>query len=256
MPQRLLFIVPAFNERENIRGVVASLRTHYPSATVLVVNDGSTDETADVARSAGAEVLDLPFNLGIGGAVQSGFLYAHQNAFDFAVQFDGDGQHLASEVETILTPVRNGTFDVVIGSRFLGDRSFRPPLMRRLGIVIIASLNSWLTGMKVTDPTSGFRAFNRDAVELLSRVYPHDFPEPESMVTLAKSGFLMTEVPVKMEARQGGRSSITFARSIYYMCKVLLAIGIGATRRRRLRAGRDEPQPLRTSTTDAPGGKS
>jgi glycosyltransferase involved in cell wall biosynthesis len=233
--QRLLFIVPAFNEGDNIRGVVAALHQHYPAATVLVVNDGSTDETAELARSAGAAVLDLPFNLGIGAAVQSGFLYAQRAGFDVAVQFDGDGQHLASEVEKLLEPVCSGTHDVAIGSRFLGDHSFRPALMRRLGITIISTLNSRLTSMKVTDPTSGFRAFGRDAIELLSRDYPHDFPEPESMVTLAKNGFRMCEVPVRMEARKGGQSSITISRSVYYMCKVLLAIGIGSTRRRRLR---------------------
>jgi glycosyltransferase involved in cell wall biosynthesis len=252
VPERLLFIVPAYNESDNILGVVGALMHHSPTANVLVVNDGSTDLTAEIARSSGATVLDLPFNLGIGGAVQSGFLYAAQNGFDIAVQFDGDGQHLASEVDNLLDPVRSGTHDVAIGTRFLGDRSFRPPVMRRLGIRIIASLNSRLTGMKVTDPTSGFRAFNRDAIELLSRDYPHDFPEPESMVTLAKNGLRMCEVPVRMEARHGGRSSITVGRSVYYMCKVLLAIAIGATRPKHLRRQRPA-RPVSSSTSEDSG---
>lgn len=238
MAERLLFIVPAYNEGHNIRGVVEALRQSYPHARVLVVNDGSVDATAMTARSAGAAVLDLPFNLGIGGAVQSGFLYADQNGFDVAVQFDGDGQHIAGEVEKLLDPIRRGSHDVAIGSRFLGERSFRPPPMRRLGILIIGSLNSRMTGMRVTDPTSGFRAFNREAIELLSQNYPHDFPEPESMVTLVKNGFRMCEVPVRMEARHTGHSSITVGRSVYYMCKVLLAIAIGATRPKRERDGR------------------
>ena len=250
MPQRLLFIVPAFNEGDSIRGVVDALRLHWPQAGILVVNDGSTDLTAEIARNRGATVLDLPFNLGIGGAVQTGFLYARQNGFDVAIQFDGDGQHLASEVDKLLEPIRNGTHDVAIGTRFLGDRSFRPAVMRRLGILIISSFNSRLTGMKVTDPTSGFRAFNRDAVELLSHEYPDDFPEPESMVTLAKKGFRMCEVPVRMEARHTGHSSITVGRSVYYMCKVLLAIAIGATRPKREREGRPSSS---TSAAKLPG---
>lgn len=241
----LLFIVPAFNEAANVGAVVDGLRSRFPTAEVLVVNDGSADATAAVAGAAGARVLDLPVNLGIGGAVQSGLLYADREGFEVAVQFDGDGQHLASEVEAILEPVLSGSCDVAIGSRFLGQESFRPPLMRRLGITIIARFNSLLTGFRVTDPTSGFRAFGRHAIKLLARDYPHDFPEPESIVTLARNGYRICEVPVRMKARTGGQSSITFVMSIYYMLKVLLAIGIGMTRKR-------VPRPEATQSVATP----
>jgi glycosyltransferase involved in cell wall biosynthesis len=227
---RIAFIVPAFNERASLPGVVSDLRAHYPTAEIIVVNDGSTDDTAEVAESLGVTVLSLPFNLGIGSAVQTGLLYASRSDAEVAVQFDGDGQHFAGEVAKIIEPLRRGEADAVIGSRFVSGSSYRPPLMRRVGIGIFSWVNSLLVRRRLTDNTSGFRAYNRKAMEFLAVDYPHDYPEPESVVTLIRSGFRLVEVPVQMRVRAAGRSSITLLRSIYYMAKVLTATLIGATR--------------------------
>ncbi len=228
---RTLFIVPAYNEGGNLPGVIGDLRAHQPDADIVVVNDGSTDGTASIARFLGVFLLDLPYNLGIGGTVQTGLLFAAQEGYDIAIQFDGDGQHQADQVGKLLEVFRDRNCDVVIGSRFLGSSAYRPPLMRRLGITIFQLVNSLVLRRKITDNTSGFRAYNRAAIAFLARNYPHDYPEPESIVTLCRNGFKVVEVPVSMRERQGGRSSITFLRSIYYMCKVLIAIIVGATRR-------------------------
>jgi len=226
-----LFIVPAFNEAASISGVLSDIRAYFPDATIIVISDGSTDETEAHAREGGALVIELPFNLGIGSAVQTGFLFATRHRFEIAVQFDGDGQHCASEVEALLAPIRNDSADVVIGSRFMGGKRYSAPLMRRAGMRVFSSVNSALMGQRMTDCTSGFRAYRRSAIERLSRDYPHDYPEPESMVALARAGFRVIEVPVEMRERRGGASSITLVRAVYYMCKVLLAIIIGATRK-------------------------
>lgn len=240
--QDLIFIVPAYNEETSLPGVVGDLRAHYPVAAIVVVNDGSTDRTAAVARALGVRVLDLPINLGIGGAMQTGFLYAARGGYRLAVQFDGDGQHRADQVAALLAPLLRDECDAAIGSRFLRREGYRAPLLRRLGIAVFQAVNSWVIGQMISDNTSGFRAYNRAACTFLARVYPHDYPEPESVVTLARHGFRLREVPVAMRERQGGRSSITFARSIYYMSKVLLAIAVGATRRTvRREAGEIEP---------------
>jgi glycosyltransferase involved in cell wall biosynthesis len=228
---RLLFIVPAYNERESLPSVVRDLRDHYPAAEIVVVNDGSTDGTGSIARFLGVTLLDLPFNLGIGGTVQTGLLFAAQEGYDIAVQFDGDGQHRADQIRQLLAALEEGQCDVVIGSRFLEPSDYHPPLLRRIGIAVFRTVNSLVLGRQITDNTSGFRAYNRAAIAFLARDYPHDYPEPESVITLCRSGFRVREVAVVMRERQGGRSSITFWRSIYYMCKVLLAIVIGATRR-------------------------
>lgn len=228
---RVLFIIPAYNERESLPLVVRDLRDHYPAADIAVVNDGSTDGTAAIARFLGVTVLDLPYNLGIGGAVQTGLLFAAYQGYDVAVQFDGDGQHRADEIAKLLGAVEEGRCDVAIGSRFLQPSTYEPPLMRRLGIAVFRGVNSLILGRTITDNTSGFRAYNRAALTFLARDYPHDYPEPESVITLCRYGFRVSEVPVSMRERQGGQSSITFWRSIYYMCKVLIAIVISATRR-------------------------
>ncbi|HET8631053.1 MAG TPA: glycosyltransferase family 2 protein [Thermomicrobiales bacterium] len=228
---RLLFIVPAYNEQASLPAVIRDLRAYHPAADIVVVNDGSKDSTAQVACALGVRLLDLPYNLGIGGAVQTGLLFAARERYDVAVQFDGDGQHRADQIALLLDALREPDCDVVIGSRFLGPAAYRPPLARRLGIAIFRIVNSLLLGQQITDNTSGFRAYNRRAIAFLAREYPHDYPEPESIVTLCRHGFRVREVPVAMRQRQGGSSSITFLRSIYYMCKVLLAIGVGVTRR-------------------------
>lgn len=227
----VLAIVPAFNESRHIGSVIADLRQHQPNIHIVVVNDCSTDDTKKIVQELGEPVLDLPINLGIGGAVQTGLKYAFEMGYEVAVQFDGDGQHLAEEMETILAPVLSGEADVVIGSRFLGDRSYRSGNLRRIGMRIFQFVNSLLIGQRMTDNTSGFRAFNRPAIAFLARFYPQDYPEPEAVIELYRNGFRLMELPVRMRQREGGDSSIRALRSAYYMVKVLMAIGIAFSRR-------------------------
>ncbi|HET7318838.1 MAG TPA: glycosyltransferase family 2 protein [Nitrospirota bacterium] len=223
---KTLIIIPAYNEEASIPGVIRDLREYVPMVDVLVVNDGSRDGTSRLARSMGVKVLDLPFNLGIGGAVQAGYLYALQNGHDIAVQFDGDGQHCACEVKKLLDPVEAGRVDFVVGSRFLASGEYRTPIFRRLGIGIFSIVLSRILGIKITDSTSGFRAGNRRVIEFFARTYPDDYPEVESLVLLHKMNMRIEEVPVAMRERTGGKSSITPVRSAYYMTKVLMAIFI------------------------------
>jgi glycosyltransferase involved in cell wall biosynthesis len=227
---RMLFIVPAYNEQDNLSGVVGDLRQHFPGADIAVVNDGSSDDTAGVARSLGVHLLDLPCNIGIGGSVQTGLLFAARHGYDIAVQFDGDGQHRADQVAMLLASLAAG-YDVAIGSRFLSPSTYRPSIGRRAGIATLRWVNSLVLRRTITDSTSGFRAYGPAAIAFLAEEYPHDYPEPESVVTLCRNGFRVIEVPIAMRHRQGGRSSITAIRSIYYMLKVVLAIAVGATRR-------------------------
>lgn len=222
----ILVIVPAYNEEESLPGVIGDLREQIPSAEVLIVNDGSRDATARIALDMGVKVLDLPFNLGIGGAVQAGYLYAHQNGYDAAVQFDGDGQHLAGEIKKLIEPLASDRADLSIGSRFLNPGGYRTPIFRMLGIRIFSFILSRILGITVTDSTSGFRAANRRVIEYFARTYPDDYPEAEALVLLHKMGLRMEEVAVTMRDRTGGKSSITPIRSIYYMTKVLMAIFI------------------------------
>lgn len=218
-------MIPAFNEQDAIASTIRNLRDAIPDIDILVINDGSTDETSLVARATqNAIVIDLPCNLGIGGAVQTGFMYAAQHGYDIAIQFDADGQHIAEEIGTLLEPIDLGHADVVIGSRFLETRSFRSSVIRRMGIFIFYVVNSVLIKQAITDNTSGFRAYNRRAISFLAKHYPMDYPEPEAVILLGRNGFRLKEVAVRMQERQGGVSSITAYRSIYYMVKVLLAI--------------------------------
>ncbi len=222
----ILIIVPAYNEEESLPGVIRDLREQVPQAEVLVVNDGSTDGTTRIAREMGVTVLDLPFNLGIGGAVQAGYLYARQRGCDIAVQFDGDGQHIAAEVRRLIEPVSSGRADLSIGSRFLNPGEYRAPVLRRIGIRIFSFVLSRILGTAVTDSTSGFRAANRRVIEFFSCCYPDDYPEAESLVLLHRMSMRLEEVPVTMRERTGGTSSITPVRSVYYMTKVFMAIFI------------------------------
>jgi glycosyltransferase involved in cell wall biosynthesis len=234
MPQpRICIIVPAYNEETNIERVILSLHNCNPHWQISVINDASADRTGAIAEATGlADVLTLPCNLGIGGGVQTGFKYACRNDFDIAVQFDGDGQHIAEEIEKIVNPIIKNECDVTIGSRFLtSDKdNFRSTATRRIGIKFFEYLNSVLIGQKITDNTSGFRAYSRDAFSLLARDYPDDYPEPEAIILLGRSGFRIKEVAVIMKERTGGESSITSLKSIYYMIKVTLAIFITAIR--------------------------
>jgi glycosyltransferase involved in cell wall biosynthesis len=231
---RCLAIVPAFNEAASIVEVVSELRDVDPELEVLVVDDGSADATAAVAAEAGARVLRLPVNLGIGGAVQAGYLYAFERGFDLAVQVDGDGQHDARELGRLLEPIRAGRADLAIGTRFAAERSYRAPLARRIGIRLFAALVSLRVRQRMTDTTSGFRAVNRQGIKLFAADYPHDYPEVESVVIASRGDLRVCEVPVEMRQRAAGRSSITSWRSFYYVVKVLLALFVGLFPREHL----------------------
>lgn len=225
-------IVPAWNESGAIGKVVDEIKGFDSAIDVVVIDDCSTDETAEVAESRGAIVLRLPFNVGIGGAVQTGFRYALEEGYDVAVRLDGDGQHAASEITKILGPVDAGDADLVIGSRFVDpDGTYRPPFARRIGIGVFARLVSILGGQRVTDTTSGFVALDRAGIELFAREFPHDYPEVEATLVALRSGLRVTQVQVDMRERTTGSSSITFVRSLYYIIKVMLALLVASLRR-------------------------
>jgi len=232
---RTLIIVPAFNEAENIKNAVNDILDQKKGYDILIINDCSVDNTSEITRKLeSCTVVELPVNLGIGGAVQTGFKYASENGYEYSVQFDGDGQHNAAEIEKIIVPVQNGETDVVIGSRFLKkEPNFRSTFARRKGIFIFKIVNLILTGQKITDNTSGFRAYNRRATEFLSHNYPEDDPEPESVVLLGRNGFKIKEVSVNMKERQNGSSSIYGLRIPYYMLKVLLSVIMTSLRKRK-----------------------
>jgi len=229
---RRIAIVPARNEEGAIGGVVREIRAFDPGLDVVVIDDGSTDGTAELAAAAGAVVLRLPFNLGIGGAVQTGFKYALDHGYDVAVRLDGDGQHDPAELPKLTGPLLRGEADIVVGSRFADpDPAYRPPLARRIGIGFFAAVVSLLVRQKVTDTTSGFQALNGRGIRLFAADYPHDYPEVEATVMVVRHRLRLLEVPVRMREREHGRSSITALRSVYYMVKVLLALVVGMFRR-------------------------
>ena len=231
---RILVILPALNEGRNIARAVRGIRQRLPEVDVLVLDDGSSDDTAAAARTAGAQVLELPYNLGIGAAVQAGFQFARARDYDIVLRNDGDGQHAPSNNVGLLARLDSGDVDVVIGSRFIDARGdYGTPLARRMGSAILARLLSAIIGQRVTDPTSGCAAFNRRAINLFASAYPHDYPEPEAILMLHRASLRQAETPVKMMPRQHGDSSITPMRSVYYMIKVILAILINLLRRPR-----------------------
>jgi glycosyltransferase involved in cell wall biosynthesis len=231
--ERCLAIVPAYNEAGSVSTVIKSLRRHAPEFDVLVVDDGSTDATAELAERAGATVLRMPFNLGIGGAVQAGYRYADDHRYDFAVQVDGDGQHDPAQIERLADAFRaDHSVDFVLGSRFAEKSGYQAPAARRAGIRIFAWLLSLILRKRVTDPTSGFRLANRRAIALFARDYPHDYPEVEAILMVHTHRLRLQEVPVRMDQRASGQSSITTLRSGYYMAKVLLAVLVGLVRER------------------------
>lgn len=215
--------MPCFNEAENVKLLFEGIRALHIggcSVTPIFINDASSDNTIDVIKSTGALYLDNVVNLGIGGTVQLGFMYASANNYDIAVQMDGDGQHPPGELEKLLRPILMDECDVVIGSRFINHVGFRSTRMRRFGIVFFSRLNKWLTGVAIKDTTSGYRAYNKKAIEALIAYYPDEYPEPEAIIYLAHKKISMKEVPVTMIEREGGESSIRSFTTLYYMAKV------------------------------------
>ena len=228
---RSIAIVPAYNEEGSLSTVIEELHAAEPDLEIVVVNDGSTDATGRVAAAAGVAVVNLPFNVGIGGAVQTGYQYALEHGFELAIQVDGDGQHDPREIGQVVEPILDGRADLVVGTRFVRGGGYRGTRLRRVGIRLFAAVVSLLVRQRVSDTTSGFRAVNRKALRLFAAEYPHDYPEVESIVLLSRHGLRMLEVPVQMRVRETGNSSITALRATYYMIKVLLALFIGLFRR-------------------------
>ncbi|HLF17275.1 MAG TPA: glycosyltransferase family 2 protein [Candidatus Omnitrophota bacterium] len=223
--KKILIIIPAYNEQANIVKTIEEIVQQALAVSIVVVNDGSTDQTVSQARQTNASVINLPFNLGIGGAVQTGFQFALEKGYDVAVQVDGDSQHDVSYLKALIDPVLNDEVDMTIGSRFLPPYlGYRSSFIRRVGIHFFAQLISFLTQYTVTDPTSGFRAFNRKLIKVFADYYPHDFPEPEAIVVAGRYRARIKEVPVKMRKRASGNSSIRYLKTLYYMVKVTFAI--------------------------------
>lgn len=223
---KCLLIIPAYNEAENIEKVVDNIVRNYPEYDYIIVNDGSKDNTEKICLKNGYRVLNLPINLGIGGAVQTGYCYARDNDYDVAVQIDGDGQHDVGYLAEMIKLIESGQADVVIGSRFVEKEGFQSSQIRRIGIKFLSGLAKILTGVRVKDITSGYRAVNRMFINIFAEDYPSDYPEPEAMVIAAVYGGKIREYPVVMRERENGESSITLKKSVYYMIKVTLAMMI------------------------------
>lgn len=231
MKNKVLIIIPAYNESQSIKDTICGIQNRQEGFDYMVINDCSTDNTENILNENGFNYISLPVNLGIGGAVQTGFIYAFKNEYDYAVQVDGDGQHDVSYLNDMLKTMQESDANMVIGSRFITNEGFQSTFMRRVGITYFTWLIRVLTGATVTDPTSGFRLVNREVIEMFAKDYPKDYPEPESVVAILKRGKKVIEVPVVMKERQGGVSSIRLWKSAYYMIKVTLAILIECTRR-------------------------
>ncbi|MCC3375862.1 glycosyltransferase family 2 protein [Cohnella sp. REN36] len=237
MRNDVLIIVPAFNEAAGIRRVIAWIRDAVPYADILVVNDGSTDETGALAAEEGALVVNLSNNLGIGGAVQTGYRYAAANGYAYAAQMDGDGQHNPADFADMLKALQESGADMVVGSRFLAKQGFQSTFARRIGIEVLSRLLTGLLRRKVSDPTSGYRLCGRRALSLFAQDYPTDYPEVEALVLLDNHGLTFREVPVVMKERLAGTSSISSLKSVYYMIKVILAVLITKTKKRKWSVG-------------------
>ncbi|NBH96980.1 glycosyltransferase family 2 protein [Anaerotruncus sp. 1XD22-93] len=217
-------IIPAYNERDSIVKTVKDLKEKAPGFDYVIINDCSSDDTLELCRQQGLNVLNLPINLGIGGAVQTGYLYAYHNDYDIAVQFDGDGQHDAEYLEMMSEILEKEEMDMVIGSRFITKEGFQSSGLRRVGIRYFTFLTRLLFGQGITDATSGMRMCNRKVMELFIKDYPRDYPEPESVSRLLRHKYKIKEVPVIMHERKAGVSSISLRKSGYYMIKVSLAV--------------------------------
>lgn len=237
MKKKILLIIPAYNEQDNIlktyNTVINYNKKNKENYDVIVINDGSTDQTGKICDDNNIPVIHLIHNLGIGGAVQTGYKYAYENNYDIAIQYDGDGQHDVSYVKKIITPLLEEKADFVIGSRFVGKTNdgFQSTFARRVGIRIVSFFIKLVTGKKVYDTTSGFRACNKDIIRQFSNSYPKEYPEPITTVELLKRGYRLSEIPVEMKERDGGTSSIHSWKTVYYMINVIFSILIVGTRR-------------------------
>jgi len=223
---RKLIIIPAFNEEKNIAAVIKDITTNALGFDYVIINDSSTDNTYQVCKFNDFNIITLPVNLGIGGAVQTGFMYALLNNYDLAVQFDGDGQHSALYLNDMVQEMEDKNLDMIIGSRFIKNDGFQSSFSRRIGIVYFSLLIKILTKKNITDPTSGFRLINKKIIKMFCKYYPKDYPEPESVVSVLRNNYKVGEIPVIMSKRTEGKSSINLIRSIYYMVKVSIAIFI------------------------------
>jgi len=230
--KKILVIIPAYNEERSLGSVIDEVKEALPRADIVVVNDGSTDETAKVALAKNVFLVNHDVNLGIGSTVQTGYKLAKIRGYDIAIQVDGDGQHSPDDLRHLVAPILLDETDLVIGSRFLGESIFVSSFPRRLGICLFSLLTFLLTGKPITDPTSGFRAVNKRVIDFFAQTYPSDYPEPEVLVTLYKNSFRWFEIPVTMQARTAGVSSISLKRAIYYMVKVPFAMLIESIRPR------------------------
>lgn len=219
-----IIIIPAYNEEENIERTVKAIQKSAQGFDYVIINDCSTDNTRKICEEKEFNIVNLPINLGIGGAVQTGYKYAYENGYDVAVQVDGDGQHDPEFLNTMADYLIEHQVDMVIGSRFIEKKGFQSSITRRMGIQFFSKLIKVLTGKKITDPTSGLRMIGRNVMEIFSEDYPRDYPEPESIVAVLRKNMKIEEIPVVMLERQGGVSSISPKKSIYYMIKVTLAI--------------------------------
>ena len=228
---RKLIIIPAYNESENIEKTVQMIKKDAPSFDYIIINDCSTDNTKEICQSRGFNVISLPINLGIGGAVQTGFKYALLHGYDLAVQVDGDGQHDPSFLEEMAETLESEGCDMVIGSRFINKEGYQSSGLRRVGIKYFSLLIRIITGTRITDPTSGLRMINREIIKMFAEDYPKDYPEPEVIVVVLRQKKSIVEIPVVMMAREGGVSSISMKKSVYYMIKVTLAMIIERIRR-------------------------
>jgi glycosyltransferase involved in cell wall biosynthesis len=220
---RVLVVVPAHNEEDSLPGILTELREKAPGVDVLVVDDGSRDGTSKAARVAGVPVVRHPVNLGVGGALQTGFQWAYERGYDVAVQLDADGQHDPVYLAVVLAPVLAGRCDVCIGSRFVSSTGYRAPWNRRLGMLLFSGIVRLALGRPISDTTSGFRAYNRDVMRVCQYDFPKDFPDAPLLIALARRGFRLDEVPVVMRERQAGRSFYTLGKQLYYPYKNLLA---------------------------------
>lgn len=234
---KTLVIIPAYNEASKVATVVARVRKAVPNADILVVNDGSSDRTARIAKDAGAMVVSHPFNMGYGVTIQTGYKYAVDQGYDFVAQIDGDGQHDPAYIAKLLEPLLKGEADFVLGSRFLGVESYEPSLARRLGMGLFRTLVRWITGLPITDCTSGFQAFNRDVIRFFARdIFPVDYPDADVLITLHRAGFRIRELPVRMYAAEG-KSMHSGIKPVYYIFKMTLSILVTLMRSDKLYSG-------------------